>query len=162
MLLHAKNIVKVNEAFLVGKNNLIENSIKLLQNLMRTPSVEKKKLPDLVDKKKVVEASTERRKSDAGGEKKKVEAVVERKKTDSVEKKKPDAAEVRTNVKNSLAECLVKRFHDHKTEFSALTEDGIKQLADKVEEELFIYFGKVVVNSLKFTMNALFLLRLVW
>lgn len=109
--------------------------------------MEKKKQSDLLDKKKAVEVSTERRKSDAGGEKKKVEAVVERKKSDSVEKRKPDAAEVRTNVKNSLAECLVKRFHDHKTEFSALTEDSIKQLADEVEEELFLYFGKVVVNS---------------
>lgn len=120
--------------------------------------MEKKKLPDLVDKKKVVEAYTERRKSDAGGEKKKVEAVVERKKTDSAEKKKPDAAEVRTNVRNSLAECLVKRYHDHKTEFSALTEDSIKQLADEVEDELFVYFGKVVINSFIEIYNECFVL----
>ncbi|XP_069159094.1 PHD finger protein 3 isoform X1 [Procambarus clarkii] len=62
----------------------------------------------------------------------------------SVEKKKPDPNEVRNNIKKTLSDCLIKRFHDAKNEFDDLNEDDIKVLAEEIERELYVFFGKDV------------------
>lgn len=59
------------------------------------------------------------------------------------EKKKADSAEVRNNVKKTLAECLTKRCEETKDEFPNVTEEYIKKLVNDIEKELYLHFAKV-------------------
>lgn len=59
------------------------------------------------------------------------------------EKKKADNAEVRNNVKKTLAECLTKRCEETKDEFPNVTDEYVKKLVNDIEKELYLHFAKV-------------------